>query len=54
MTRVLGESDSTCNDCLGGGMSELKMSVKRVFDSITDNKLNKSSKRSAKDCSLGK
>ena len=26
--------------CLGGGMSELKMSMKRIFDSIADNELN--------------
>ena len=26
--------------CLGGGMSELKTSIKRIFDSIADNELN--------------
>ena len=27
--------------CLGGGMGELKTSIKRIFDSITENELNK-------------
>ena len=34
--------------CLGGGMSELKTSIKRIFDSITDNELNKEAKEMQK------
>ena len=27
--------------CLGGGVSELRTGIKRIFDSIIDNELNK-------------
>ena len=40
--------------CLGGGMSELKRNIKRIFDSISDNELNKVAREMQKTVLWGK
>ena len=34
--------------CHGGGMSEIKTSIDRIFDSVTDNELNKVAREAQK------